>query len=248
MSGPAPGNPAVTSSANRSLNPSEVSLETGTNSTPRIGVVSAPAAMSPTVPPVRLASNVTCRDMSATAGQVIAHMQEPTGLDVEPGFLFISRTESFGQRLAVLELAARAATRNLPVSVSWLSRKSPAVLNHDSRHAHLHPANLPDRSSAMPDNTLALVVIAAGGLGTRVHGWARFIPKEFYPVGGRPGLMRLLEEIADLGPARAVIVYHPYYEQFARLEPTRCSALATAPATPARPEWRPRPPSRPGWT
>ena len=67
----------------------------------------------------------------------------------------------------------------------------------------------------MPDNTLALVVIAAGGLGTRVHGWARFIPKEFYPVGGRPGLMRLLEEIADLGPARAVIVYHPYYEQFA---------------------------------
>jgi UTP-glucose-1-phosphate uridylyltransferase len=67
----------------------------------------------------------------------------------------------------------------------------------------------------MPDNTPALVVVAAGGLGTRVHGWARFIPKEFYPVGGRPGITRLLEEIADLGPARVVIVYHPYYEQFA---------------------------------
>jgi len=67
----------------------------------------------------------------------------------------------------------------------------------------------------MPDNTPALVVVAAGGLGTRVHGWARFIPKEFYPVGGRPGITRLLEEIGALGPARVAIVYHPYYEQFA---------------------------------
>ena len=67
----------------------------------------------------------------------------------------------------------------------------------------------------MPDNTPALVVIAAGGLGTRVHGWARFIPKEFYPVGGRPGITRLLEEIGALGPARVAIVYHPYYEPFA---------------------------------
>lgn len=53
----------------------------------------------------------------------------------------------------------------------------------------------------MPDNTPALVVVAAGGLGTRVHGWARFIPKEFYPVDGRPGITHLLEEIAGLGPA-----------------------------------------------
>ena len=58
-------------------------------------------------------------------------------------------------------------------------------------------------------------MVAAGGLGTRVHGWARFIPKEFYPVDGRPGLVHLLEEIAALGPARVVIVYHPYYEAFA---------------------------------
>ena len=67
----------------------------------------------------------------------------------------------------------------------------------------------------MPDDSPALVVVAAGGLGTRVHGWAQFIPKEFYPVGGRPGITRLLEEIAGAGPARVVIVYHPYYEQFA---------------------------------
>jgi UTP-glucose-1-phosphate uridylyltransferase len=61
----------------------------------------------------------------------------------------------------------------------------------------------------------AQVVIAAGGLGTRAASWARFIPKEFYPVNGRPGLVHLLEEIAALGPARVVVVYHPYYEQFA---------------------------------
>jgi UTP-glucose-1-phosphate uridylyltransferase len=68
----------------------------------------------------------------------------------------------------------------------------------------------------MPDSSAALVVVvAAGGLGTRVHHWSRFIPKEFYPVTGRPGITLLLEEIAALGPARVVIVYHPYYEQFA---------------------------------
>lgn len=67
----------------------------------------------------------------------------------------------------------------------------------------------------MPDHSPALVIAAAGGLGTRVHPWARFIPKEFYPVAGRPGIAVLLEEIAALGPARVVIVYHPYYEQFA---------------------------------
>ena len=67
----------------------------------------------------------------------------------------------------------------------------------------------------MPDNSPALVVVAAGGLGTRVHPWARFIPKEFYPVVGRPGITLLLDEIVGLGPARVVIVYHPYYEQFA---------------------------------
>src|ERR1700759_943773 len=61
----------------------------------------------------------------------------------------------------------------------------------------------------------AQVIIAAGGLGTRAASWSRFIPKEFYPVDGRPGLVHLLEEIAALGPARVVIVYHPYYEQSA---------------------------------
>lgn len=59
------------------------------------------------------------------------------------------------------------------------------------------------------------VVIAAGGLGTRVSAWSRYLPKEFYPVAGRPGIAHLLDEIAALAPAEAVIVYNPYYEPFA---------------------------------
>jgi UTP-glucose-1-phosphate uridylyltransferase len=58
------------------------------------------------------------------------------------------------------------------------------------------------------------VVVAAGGLGTRVHHWARYLPKEFRPVGGRPGITWILEEIAGLGAAHIVIVYHPYYQTF----------------------------------
>jgi UTP-glucose-1-phosphate uridylyltransferase len=58
------------------------------------------------------------------------------------------------------------------------------------------------------------VVVCAGGLGTRMSSWARYIPKEFYPVDGRPGIVHLLDEIAALGPAEAVIVCHPYYDAF----------------------------------
>lgn len=55
------------------------------------------------------------------------------------------------------------------------------------------------------------VVIAAGGLGTRVRGWSPILPKEFRPVGGRPGLLHVLEEAAAAGAERAVMVHHPYY-------------------------------------
>jgi UTP-glucose-1-phosphate uridylyltransferase len=58
------------------------------------------------------------------------------------------------------------------------------------------------------------VVVAAGGLGTRVYHWARYLPKEFHPVAGRPGITWILEEIAGLGAAHIVIVYHPYYQTF----------------------------------
>jgi UTP-glucose-1-phosphate uridylyltransferase len=53
----------------------------------------------------------------------------------------------------------------------------------------------------MPDSNSPALVVAAGDLGTRVHAWTRFIPKEFHPVAGRPGITLLLEEIAGLGPA-----------------------------------------------
>jgi UTP-glucose-1-phosphate uridylyltransferase len=65
------------------------------------------------------------------------------------------------------------------------------------------------------DNQPVQVVIAAGGLGTRVHTWSRYLPKEFLPVDGQPGIIGVLEEIAQLGPAHVVIVYNPYYEVFA---------------------------------
>ncbi|MEV5129101.1 hypothetical protein ACN6K8_000265 [[Kitasatospora] papulosa] len=55
------------------------------------------------------------------------------------------------------------------------------------------------------------VVIAAGGLGTRVAGWSPFLPKELRPVQGRPGLLHVLEEAARIGADRAVVVHHPYY-------------------------------------
>ncbi|MFJ7907029.1 hypothetical protein [Kitasatospora sp. NPDC096204] len=58
------------------------------------------------------------------------------------------------------------------------------------------------------------VVIAAGGLGTRVAGWSRMLPKEFRPVGGQPGLLHVLEEAVAGGAERAVVVHHPYYAGF----------------------------------
>jgi UTP-glucose-1-phosphate uridylyltransferase len=63
---------------------------------------------------------------------------------------------------------------------------------------------------------VAHVVVAAGGLGTRVAGWSSWLPKEFQPVNGRPGIAHLLDEIAALGPARVAVVYHPYYRPFIR--------------------------------
>lgn len=55
------------------------------------------------------------------------------------------------------------------------------------------------------------VVIAAGGLGTRVEPWAAVLPKEFQPIGNRPGIVALLEEITDAGARRAILVHHQYY-------------------------------------
>jgi UTP-glucose-1-phosphate uridylyltransferase/Arc/MetJ-type ribon-helix-helix transcriptional regulator len=66
----------------------------------------------------------------------------------------------------------------------------------------------------MSGSHITRVVVTAGGLGTRVASWAQYIPKEFYPVGGRPGIAHLLDEISALSPAKVAVVCHPYYEQF----------------------------------
>ena len=68
----------------------------------------------------------------------------------------------------------------------------------------------------MTGRDVTQVVVAAGGLGTRVQDWSAFAPKEFTPVDGQPGIVRLLGEISALGRARVVVVYHPYYEPFIR--------------------------------
>ncbi|MFD0480390.1 hypothetical protein ACFQ0B_78915 [Nonomuraea thailandensis] len=55
------------------------------------------------------------------------------------------------------------------------------------------------------------VVIAAG---TRVPGVGP-LPAQGVPPGpGQPGFVHLLEEIARLGPADALIIDHPYYDTF----------------------------------
>ncbi len=82
------------------------------------------------------------------------------------------------------------------------------------------------------------VVIAAGGLGTRVADWAQLLPKEFQPVNGRPALLHVLDELADAGARDAALVYHPYYEPFIgwirhALRPTATANYRTLAGLPA---------------
>ncbi|MCX4966314.1 NTP transferase domain-containing protein [Streptomyces sp. NBC_00654] len=65
--------------------------------------------------------------------------------------------------------------------------------------------NRPPNFSVLP------VVIAAGGLGTRVSAWSPYLPKELRPVCGRPGLAHIVDEAAAIGSGHAVVVHHPYY-------------------------------------
>lgn len=58
------------------------------------------------------------------------------------------------------------------------------------------------------------IIIAAGGLGTRIDGWSSIIPKEFLPYHDRPTILHLLSEAALLSDGNIYYVYHPYYESF----------------------------------
>jgi UTP-glucose-1-phosphate uridylyltransferase len=58
--------------------------------------------------------------------------------------------------------------------------------------------------------TLDTAVIPCGGLGTRLHPITRWVPKEVLPVGLRPVLYWTLDEAADAGLLRAIIITNPH--------------------------------------
>ncbi|HUF34962.1 MAG TPA: sugar phosphate nucleotidyltransferase [Gemmatimonadales bacterium] len=57
---------------------------------------------------------------------------------------------------------------------------------------------------------LDTAVIPCGGLGTRLHPITRWLPKEVLPVGLRPVLHWTLDEAADAGLLRAIVVTNPH--------------------------------------
>ncbi len=57
---------------------------------------------------------------------------------------------------------------------------------------------------------LDTAVIPCGGRGTRLHPITRWLPKEILPVGLRPILHWTLDEAADAGLLRAIIVTNPH--------------------------------------
>jgi UTP--glucose-1-phosphate uridylyltransferase len=57
---------------------------------------------------------------------------------------------------------------------------------------------------------LDTAVIPCGGLGTRLHPITRWLPKEMLPVGLKPVLYWTLDEAADAGLLRAIIIINPH--------------------------------------
>ncbi len=57
---------------------------------------------------------------------------------------------------------------------------------------------------------LDTAVIPCGGLGTRLHPITRWLPKEMLPVALRPVLHWTLDEAAEAGLVRAIIVTNPH--------------------------------------
>ncbi len=152
-------------------------------------------------------------DVGVATGQVVAHVQEPARLHVDACLLAHLPHQGVADGLARLDLPAGQRPGAASVGV-LVQKQNLVVLDDDAGDTYLHPGTVPRQAAATAGNARSRVVIAAGGLGTRVHEWARYLPKEWQPVDGRPGIIHILKEIADLGPAQVVIVYHPYYEPF----------------------------------
>ena len=58
--------------------------------------------------------------------------------------------------------------------------------------------------------TLDTAIIPCGGRGTRLHPITRWVPKEMLPVGLRPVLYWALDEAADAGLLRAIVITNPH--------------------------------------
>lgn len=58
--------------------------------------------------------------------------------------------------------------------------------------------------------TLDTAIIPCGGRGTRLHPITRWLPKEMLPVGLRPILYWTLDEAADAGLLRAIVITNPH--------------------------------------
>ncbi|MGH7628651.1 MAG: sugar phosphate nucleotidyltransferase [Gemmatimonadales bacterium] len=80
---------------------------------------------------------------------------------------------------------------------------------------------------------LDTAIIPCGGLGTRLQPITRWLPKELLPVRLRPVLDWTLDEIADAGLVRAILITRPLRPALenptrAVLDARRASGLAAA--------------------
>ena len=81
-------------------------------------------------------------DMSAVAGQMVADIQQPAGLDIQAGLLPHLPDQGGSQSLTLLDLAARQAPG--PPGIGVLVQQQDAVVFDDhAGHSHMHPVNLP---------------------------------------------------------------------------------------------------------
>ena len=100
-----------------------------------------------------------------------------------------------------------------------------ALLASTTRTSFGHAAPLAERerarypglscgSSLLRSRALLMIldtaVIPCGGLGTRLHPITRFLPKEVLPVALKPVLYWTLDEAADAGLLRAIIITNPH--------------------------------------
>ncbi len=78
----------------------------------------------------------------AVAGKVVAHLQQPPGLDLQAGLLPHLPHQGSGQGPAVLDLTAGQAPRPPRIRV-LVQQQDATVLDDDAGHAHMHSVTQP---------------------------------------------------------------------------------------------------------